>query len=187
MPAGRIYALLLDQAGRLWIGTARGVDRFDGETFVNYGPGEGYASNESNAGGFFADHDGTLWFGTAEGLSHYDPRYDLLSSGPPHVKIHRLLLGGETMTIGEAITVPYAQRDVRATVAVLSYFNPKKLSLRYRLLGYDEAWRALDGREIHYTNLPASWSWKSSTSTSTRSSETSPNSLPRVPRRKAWS
>ena len=150
-----VYTVGVDQNNHIWIGTARGVDRFDGETFVNYGPAEGYASNESNAGGFFADHDGTLWFGTAEGLSHYDPRYDLAAGDPPHVKIHRLWLGDEAVAIGEAVTVPYARRDMDATVAVFSYFNPRKVSLRYRLLGYDEAWRALDGYDIHYTNLPA--------------------------------
>ncbi|MFB3131014.1 MAG: triple tyrosine motif-containing protein, partial [Rhodothermales bacterium] len=149
-----VYSVGVDQRDNIWIGTARGVDRFDGETFVNYGPAEGYAS-ESNAGGFFADHDGTLWFGTAEGLSHYDPRYDLSSSGPPHVKIHRLWLGGAAERVDAAITVPYVRRDLQATVVALSYINPKKLTLRYRLTGYDEAWRALEGREIHYTNLPA--------------------------------
>ena len=150
-----VYSVGVDHNNHVWIGTARGVDRFDGETFVNYGPAEGYASNESNAGGFFADDDGTLWFGTAEGLSHYDPRYDLASGGPPHVKIHRLLLGGETMTIGEDISVPYAQRDMQATVAVFSFVNPKKVALRYRLVGYDEAWKTLQGHGIRFTNLPA--------------------------------
>ena len=150
-----VYSVGVDQHNNIWIGTARGVDRYDGETFINYGPAEGYASHESNAGGFFADDDGTLWFGTTDGLSHYDSRFDLSLGEPPPVKVHRLQLGGTAERIGAAITVPYARRDLDATVAVLSYINPKKLSLRYRLIGYDETWRSLEGREIHYTNLPA--------------------------------
>ncbi len=150
-----VYSVGVDHDNNLWIGTARGVDRYDGETFVNYGPAEGYASHESNAGGFFADDDGTLWFGTTAGLSHYDPRFDLSLGGPPAVKIHRLWLGDVAERIGPAISVPYTRRDLKATVAVLSYINPKKLTLRYRLTGYDEAWHPLEGHEIHYTNLPA--------------------------------
>ena len=150
-----VYSVGVDQHNNIWIGTARGVDRYDGKTFVNYGPPEGYASHESNAGGFFADDDGTLWFGTTDGLSHYDPRFDLSLGAPPALKIHRLHLGGIAERIGAAISVAYARRDLDAVVAVLSYINSKKISLRYRLIGYDEAWRSLEGREIHYTNLPA--------------------------------
>src|SRR5438552_3851014 len=82
-------------AGNLWIGTARGVDRFDGARFMNYGTSEGYASAESNAGGFFADRDGTLWFGTAGGLSHYDPSQDRTPLQAPRLCIERLVLGGD--------------------------------------------------------------------------------------------
>jgi PAS domain S-box-containing protein len=149
-----VYSLGVDHNNNLWIGTARGVDRFDGKTFVNYGTAEGYASNESNAGGFFADHDGTLWFGTAEGLSHYDPRHDFSLGSPPPVKIHRLALGHEEVAIDTAITVAYSRNDLRARISALSYINEKRLSFRYRLLGYDEQWNPLPGHEINYTNLP---------------------------------
>ncbi len=150
-----VYSVGVDQHNNIWVGTARGVDRFDGETFINYGPPEGYASYESNAGGFLADEDGTLWFGTAGGLSHYDPRLDLDLTSPPPVKIHHLLLGDERMIIGGDIRVPYEQRDLAATVAVLSYINPKKVERRYRLIGYDDRWQTLRGPAITYTNLPA--------------------------------
>ncbi|MFQ5865942.1 MAG: response regulator [bacterium] len=149
-----VYSVGVDNNNNIWIGTARGVDRFDGRSFINYGTAEGYASNESNAGGFFADSDSTLWFGTAEGLSHYDPRYDLALSDPPLVKLHHLFLGDEPVTVDSAITVSYARHDLRARVASLSYINEKRLSFRYRLVGYDKGWKPLKGYEIIYTNLP---------------------------------
>ena len=150
-----VYSVGIDRKNQVWVGTARGVDRFDGHTFVNYGVADGYASHESNAGGFFADHDGTLWFGTANGVSHYNPEYDLTLNSPPRVNIHRLLLGETAVSVGKAVAVPYTQRDLDAVIAVLSYTDPKKLKLRYRLDGYDEAWRTLEDYHIQYTNLPA--------------------------------
>ncbi len=149
-----VYSLGVDQDNNLWIGTARGVDRFDGEYFINYGTADGYASNESNAGGFFADQDGTLWFATTEGLSHYNPQNDLSFGEPPSIKIHHLFLGEEKITFKSDVTVPHNQNDFQAHVASLSYINKKHLSFRYRLNGYNDRWKTLNNHEINYTNLP---------------------------------
>lgn len=149
-----VYSLGVDYENNLWIGTARGVDRFDGETFINYGKPEGYASYESNAGGFLLDADSTIWFGTAEGLSHYDPRYDLTLGPPPQLKIHSMRLGQQPVALDSLATVPYQRHDLTARVAPLSYISPKRLSFRYRLRGYDAGWRTLpEGYFINYTNL----------------------------------
>lgn len=149
-----VYSLGVDEENNLWIGTARGVDRFDGKTFINFSPYEGYASYESNAGGFFEDYDGTLWFGTARGLSHYNPRYNLSVGEPPIVKIHRLLLGGKRVEIGDVLISDYSQNDLQAHVVSTTYVNEKQKKLRYRLIGYDEDWKLLKGgQEITYTNL----------------------------------
>jgi ligand-binding sensor domain-containing protein/signal transduction histidine kinase len=149
-----VYSIGVDYKKNLWIGTARGVDRYDGNKFINYGTAEGYASNESNANGFFSDYDGTIWFGTAEGLSHYNPRYDLLlKEKRPTVKIHHLFLENKEIPCDSAVTVPYSHNDLKVYIACLSYINKKRLNLRYRLLGYNENWETLKGREINYTNL----------------------------------
>ncbi|MFQ5568613.1 MAG: two-component regulator propeller domain-containing protein [Rhodothermales bacterium] len=150
-----VFSVGVDHLNNIWIGTARGVDRFDGKTFVHYGPDEGYAGNESNAGGFFADDDGTLWFATITGLSHYDPRFDLSAGTPPRVKIHRFQLGDEEVQTQREITVPYAQHDVQARIAILSQVNLNETDLRYRLVGYDDDWASLEGRDMRFTNLPA--------------------------------
>lgn len=165
-----VYSLGVDRRGYLWIGTARGVDRFDGQTFINYGTEEGYADNESNAGGFFADHDGTLWFGTVGGLSHYNPRFDLTGGDPPPVKLTYLQLGQESLgqrvngsTISlthlpddlsaQSLTVNYEQNDLLAHVVALSFVNEKRLSFQYRLQGFRDNWSLLGGHEIRLTNL----------------------------------
>ena len=149
-----VYSLGVDRGNNLWIGTARGVDRFDGQTFINYSTAEGYASNESNAGGFLADGDGTLWFGTAGGLSHYDPRYDLSRSMPPAVKILELSFDGESFALGNSISVPYSQNDLRARIAGTSYVPSNRVELRYRLKGYSDQWLPLEDYKLSYTNLP---------------------------------
>ncbi len=66
----QVYALMQDQAGYLWLGTHRGIARFDGQSFKPYGFREGLA-------GFFVssliqDQVGTIWVGTEKGLSRFD-------------------------------------------------------------------------------------------------------------------
>lgn len=174
-----VYSIGVDLQGNLWIGTARGVDRFDGERFVNYGPLEGYASYESNAGGFWADADGTLWFGTMDGLSHYNPQEDLWSDRPPRLRIHSLMLGTQSFAPDAVIKVSNQHNTLSGRVALLSFFGAEQVELRYRLrnletqwsltfqplqrnrswlrkpLDSEAEWRRLEGPSILFTNLPA--------------------------------
>lgn len=150
-----VYSIGADQHNNIWIGTAHGVDRFDGKHFINYGTMEGYASYESNAGGFFADTDGTLWFGTAEGLSHYNPTYDVTYGAPPPVTIRSVAFGGREVTVKPDIEVEHDRNDLQAHVAALSHVNRKQIELRYRLVGYNDSWQRLEGSKITYASLPA--------------------------------
>jgi ligand-binding sensor domain-containing protein/signal transduction histidine kinase len=150
-----VYSLGVDRQDHLWIGTARGVDRFDGRTFTNYGTEEGYADNESNAGGFFADDDGTLWFGTVGGLSHYDPRFDLTGGDPPSVELTELRLGTDRFSPDLSPTVEHGQNELFARIVAFSFINEKQLSFQYRLLGLQATWSPLLVQEIRIPNLPS--------------------------------
>ena len=149
-----VYSIGVDRHNNIWIGTARGVDRFDGKQFMNFGIQEGYVGHESNAGGFWEDPDGTLWFGTAEGLSHLDPKKLWPLFTMPKVRIHRLQLGDYVLSPDSTNRVGFDSRDLRVRVSVLSYINPKRIQIRYRLKGLHQNWRLLKGYEINYTPLP---------------------------------
>jgi PAS domain S-box-containing protein len=148
-----VYSIGVDHNNHLWFGTARGVDRFDGETFINYGKIEGYASYESNAGAFFADNDSTLWFGTAEGLSHYDPRFELNINSPLRPRIHSVVSEDQAVAGDTLLVLPYSASDLTVRIAPLSYVNSQRLSFRYRLLGQSEDWKPLEGYVINYAHL----------------------------------
>ncbi|MCS7158396.1 MAG: ATP-binding protein [Blastocatellia bacterium] len=154
-----VYSLGADRHGNIWIGTARGVDRFDGTTFVHYGVEEGYADPESNAGGFWEDADGTLWFGTMGGLSRYDPRFDLTRGEPPALLIQQVRLGTRSFLLGELQgarppEVRYWDNTLIARVAVFSFLNERQVQIEYRLMGFQEEWTLLEGRELQVSNLP---------------------------------
>jgi signal transduction histidine kinase/ligand-binding sensor domain-containing protein len=61
-----VLSVLQDRSGTLWVGTDRGLDRFDGARFLHAGPEQGLP-----AGGVRALHEdgqGRLWIGTVDGL-----------------------------------------------------------------------------------------------------------------------
>jgi ligand-binding sensor domain-containing protein len=68
-----VYDILQDRAGNLWIGTLRGVNRYDGERFSVLTPKDGLAHPWVTA--ILEDRRGNLWFGTGGGVSRYDGKH----------------------------------------------------------------------------------------------------------------
>ena len=71
LPASKVYALLEEPSGIVWVGTEAGLARFDGLEVKSYGPSDGVASNGARS--LFQDRDGNLWVGhLGGGLSFFD-------------------------------------------------------------------------------------------------------------------
>jgi signal transduction histidine kinase/ligand-binding sensor domain-containing protein len=70
-----VLATAQDRAGFLWVGTRRGVQRFDGRTFVAYSSLDPTAPAELSGAirGLQLDDAGQLWIATAEALFRTDP------------------------------------------------------------------------------------------------------------------
>jgi ligand-binding sensor domain-containing protein len=61
-----VTALYKDSRGFLWVGTATGLSRFDGDTFVSYSRRDGLPSEIPRD--ILEDHTGAMWFSTDGGL-----------------------------------------------------------------------------------------------------------------------
>lgn len=66
-PLEGVRALLVDQAGTLWIGHQSGLTRYDGATWHSYTSNDGLPDNRVNA--LFLDDAGRLWVGTWGGAA----------------------------------------------------------------------------------------------------------------------
>jgi signal transduction histidine kinase/ligand-binding sensor domain-containing protein/CheY-like chemotaxis protein len=78
-----VWAVLEDDAQRLWIATADGLDLFDrsSDSFVRYGhdANNPQSLRDSDAMSLYQDRGGVLWVGTRTGgASHWNPRSWLL-------------------------------------------------------------------------------------------------------------
>src|SRR6476660_795495 len=84
----KIYCMLKDVYGFLWIGTEGGLSRFDGSTFKNfyYDPGKKGSIAGVVVIGLVEDSLHNIWIGTDKGLSRYDIQADTLTNFFPATK-----------------------------------------------------------------------------------------------------
>lgn len=61
----KVYDILQDDGGYIWLATPSGLSRFDGESFKNYGNDDGIPENSIRA--LFLDSEKQLWLGYEKG------------------------------------------------------------------------------------------------------------------------
>lgn len=84
LPDDRVLALLRDDNGFIWVGTRRGVSRFDGRQFKTWSRSTHNAFANDVCQALAQDRDGAIWVGTAGGLIRLgeEPRLVALPSPP---------------------------------------------------------------------------------------------------------
>lgn len=74
--SNRIYAMLQDDQGFVWIGTNSGVARFDGQRFRSYTKQDESGLTDNEVRDLLLDHQGRIWVTLANGVDIYDPQTD---------------------------------------------------------------------------------------------------------------
>lgn len=150
---GLVYFLELDAKGRLWAGTERGVDMWDGSHWSHYDSSDGLAWNDCNLNAFAEESDGTVWIGTSGGLSRFKPRQSLSPEAPVKVVFTKLVMG-RTDVSGQAH--PTARIDANTLIAKYSALNvtgEDGTLFRYRLEGSNSTWTETTQRELQFAEL----------------------------------
>ena len=78
LPSGEITAIQQTPDGYLWIGTPKGLARFDGARFKVFRASPGYALTDLRIGCLLTSHDGTLWISTQDGnvVRRHEGKFD---------------------------------------------------------------------------------------------------------------
>ena len=173
LPDNAVYAVLEDEAGRLWLSTNRGLARFDpGEpdrsrAFRRFGRASGLQSLEFSQHAAATDPEGRLYFGGVEGINVFHPAAVEGNPVPPLVALTDLRVSNESVPVGagsplaqslaetDAVTLGYDERNVTVEFVGLHFKNPAQNRYRYQLGGFDSGWvEAGTRRTASYTNLP---------------------------------
>ena len=161
-PSNIIYAIQEDKRGNIWVTTGGGLVKIDinTENIQNFRYFENllkihYTHNSSLKG---AD-TGNLYFGGSGGFITFNPEDITTNENKPKMSISGYSIDGLPMFISDAnrtIVMEASESTLSIDVACLSFLSPEQNTVAYRLIGYDQEWKYLDGRERHieYMNLP---------------------------------
>ncbi len=138
-----------DRWGRIYIGTARGVDRLDLTTgqIKHFTSGDGLSNGEVVAA--FTDNSGDLWFGTREGLSRLLLEERDAQIAPPRVLISGIMAGGKPQPVPElgleevrGLELNPDQSQIQIEFFGFSFAAGDALRYQYKIEGVDRDWSA---------------------------------------------
>jgi signal transduction histidine kinase/ligand-binding sensor domain-containing protein len=160
LASNNVRCLTSDRFGRLYVGTARGVDRLDPATGAvrHYTAAEGLANAFTIAA--LRDREGSLWFGTAGGVSRLVPQPDRPSEPPP-VWIGGLRIRGIPQSLSHlgqrevaGLELGADQNQLEIDFFGLGFALGGPLRYQYTLAGTDPGWNPpTQERTVHYSRL----------------------------------
>lgn len=178
MASNKVYLMLLD-GDYLWVGTNKGLDKIDLQSYYNnnkpnikhYGKEEGLKGVECNSNSTFKDAEGNLWFGTIKGATVYNPRFDKINREEALTRITGIRLffqnaDADLEKNADAIdsvshlpvnlVLPYDKNHITFDFIGICITNPNKVKYQFKLEGADEDWFPPTSKtEATYSSLPA--------------------------------
>jgi two-component sensor histidine kinase len=155
-----ISCITEDKLGRMYFGTARGLDQLDLQTkrVRHYTKADGLPSSSVTVA--FRDRQDALWFGTDLGLSRLIPGPDPPKQQPP-IMISGLRIAGDSQPIsalGETevsgLILNPDQNQLSIDFVGLGFAPGEGLKYQYKLVGANEEWSTpTDQRTINYAGL----------------------------------
>jgi ligand-binding sensor domain-containing protein/signal transduction histidine kinase len=155
-----IYCLAADKQGRIYAGTAKGVDRLDPETgnVRHFSTLDGLARGALL--GAVRDRSGALWFASKQGLSRLVPSEDRRPASP-RILITDLRIGrtgqmvsqqGEVRIAG--LRLPPSQNQLQVDFVGIDYEPGDTVRYSYTLEGADTGWSSLQPQHsVSYASL----------------------------------
>jgi diguanylate cyclase (GGDEF)-like protein len=150
---GIVYFLDFDRAGRLWAGTERGVDVWDGSRWSHFDVRNGLAGDDCNLNAFAAEADGTVWIGTSAGLSRISTRPGGPPDAPSEVVFTHLVMGTTDVSGMQNPSLGIPSNSLIARYAAPNAPRENAIVFRYRLVGANPAWTETSQRELQFAQL----------------------------------
>jgi diguanylate cyclase (GGDEF)-like protein len=150
---GLVYFLAFDASGRLWVGTERGLDTWDGSRWSHYDTRDGLAWDDCNLNAFAEEADGTVWIGTSGGLSRFKPRPHRASEAPPEVIFTKVVMGQTDVSGQRSPSFGIHSNSLLVRYSAPNAARANGVVFRYRLKGANSTWTETTQRELRFAEL----------------------------------
>ena len=143
-----VHTITQDSEGQIWIGTSGGVTRYDGRVFQTLTQEDGLPSNESTW--VLQDRGENIWIGTTKGLARYCRSVPV----PPPIFVDAVTADQRYEGVSD-LAIPFNAGLTIFHIHGVSFKTRRGgLVYRYRLRGYDRAWKTTLHRRVEYQGLP---------------------------------
>ncbi len=142
-----------DKQGRIWAGTDRGVNLFDGRLWHGFTDQDGLLWNDCDSKAFFADDGDGVWIGTSAGVSHFLSPSKTIKGGALPTPMLEASAGGNALH--KAGRVQSGVGPFLFDFAPLQYRDESAVQYRFRLQGLDPDWVIASGSTVRYPDIPA--------------------------------
>ena len=167
LPASVVNLMMLDDRGRMWLGTEQGVllarledlDRVAGRPrvkthFSEYTTG-GYQTSTGYQPSSAVMPGGWLWYCSRAGLMIANMNVAGSNLVPPRVSIEGVKVNEQNQTLSPGMRFGPLPAEINFELAVMSYRLPERVSVFHRVDGVDADWiRAGKDLTAHYPRLP---------------------------------
>ena len=151
-----VYFITKDNDENIWIGTDRGVVKWDGKKTKKYSVKNGLAGLETNRDAGFLDSSNNMWVGTDRGVSRYLKEFDTKSDVPPIIILETIEPDAGLLNPDKEKTILVKSGSLILRVSVVSFAAEEFNSFQYKLEGYDKYWNDSPSSNplIKYGKLP---------------------------------
>jgi signal transduction histidine kinase len=175
LPGNSAYAALPDSRGFVWIPHNSGLSRYQPQNnqFIHFSVSEGLQDEEFNRLAFFKNHQGEIILGGINGINIFDPEKLVV----PETELNLRLVGVRTLEVqsrgvqksfyhpfgneATVLSLPSGQNYLQFDFFPVSYREPARYTLSYRLEPFEKNWVATEDFTSHaYVNLaPGSYTF----------------------------
>ena len=147
-----IMSITEDRRGRIWVGTALGINRLEMKNgaveILSLGKTEGVPMQEFIESGVCRIDDETLCFTSPEGVCKVQVKdFDTTQPPLPVVLVGMRVKGNEVATTSDSYQLSYDENYFEFDISALNYANPDHTRYRYRMKGLDSEWHTLSGSD----------------------------------------
>lgn len=172
LPDNNIFSILEDDRENLWMSSYHGVfcvskaqlgavarKETASVTPLVFDEKDGMRSAECVSGGqpsAWKIAGGILCFPTVKGVALFDPALIRINRVPPGVVVEKVFIDNKPVNPAERAVFSYRARILEFNFTALSFTDPGKVKLRYKLEGYDDGWLEIPPRQKRaalYLNL----------------------------------
>ena len=162
LPSNTVYGALPDARGRLWMSTNAGLVRYEPSTgaVTRFTVEDGLQGDAFDFMASGRGRGGVLYFGGPHGFNRFHPdSVRATGTAGPLVLTNVRVLGAPRVgrwSSGDTLRLRAEENAFAFEFAALDLVHARRHRYRYRLAGFDEAWRVADAgqRVAMYTNVP---------------------------------